>query len=131
MARSTSPSERGFALITVVISLLVFSLFLTITLAQFSLDASSVAQTTLASAQSYATAQSCIESALRTLRGIPDLDDMHVNLPNGEGCDMEVERDGREFVIRSTAIVGTTTQSVEVQATRGDNTITVTAWSME
>lgn len=119
---------RGFALPLAVLTLLVFSMMLTITYAKFSLSTNVVAQTMMASTQALVYAESCTESVLTSLRGIPDLDDMRVTLPTGNECEVKVERDDDHFVIQSSSTVETATRQVTVNAIRGPNLVTVTSW---
>lgn len=130
MPQSFSPQSRGFALIATVLSLLVFSVTLSLALLQFSVGSATTAETVRSGAQALALVEGCAEGVINEIRSDATFNDTSFTLPTGE-CVVDVDETGGDYVIRVEAEEESTVRRVTVELTRGPLAITVHSWLEE
>lgn len=109
------------------LSLLVFSVTLSIALFQFSIGTASVAETVRSSTMALALADGCAESVLDSVRADLLFDDEEMTLPTGE-CDVAINRDGQMYTIEVSATVETTTRHITIKCRRDAGNLTLLTW---
>lgn len=122
--------QRGFALIATMLSLLVFSVGLSLAFLQFSTGMTTTVDTVGSGASTLALTEGCAEGVLNAFQADPLFDDPTFILPIGE-CTLDISQNGNQYTILVQATKNSTTRSIQLEFTRGDTALTLTSWLEE
>lgn len=120
----------GFALVSLVMSLLVFSTLLSMALIWSSLGLNLSARSAQSGSIAMSLADGCAEAVLYEIQLDSEYDSAAVSLPTGE-CSVEIERSGDDYVITTEATLDEHIRRVRVELTRGANQLVVGSWLVE
>ncbi len=133
LLRHYSPRLKAFALITTVLSLLVFSFTLALVGSQLTRGSLAGAGVVRSGAQALVLAEGCAEGILNELRKDPNYTDGSYSTSAGI-CNLDFrqdENDPSRYVLHVTADDGGVTKGVVVTVTRTDTHIELLSWLEE
>jgi hypothetical protein len=122
--------QKGFIAILTVLSLLVFSVSLSLSMMYLSLDASRVSVAPAAGEEVLALAQSCAEEVLLKLRNNPLYTGEPLNLLEGT-CATSIETTGSESVLQVQATKDTYTRALRLVVDREADRLWLRSWQEE
>lgn len=122
-------SRSAFALISVVLGLLVFSVILSLTFIRSSLGINGSAQAVMSGAQALSLAEGCMEAALYEIRSDMDYDPDEITLSTGK-CDIDVERNDENYRVTSQAEKNGYIRSTSVEVDRTTTSLILRSWQV-
>lgn len=128
-----SYQSQGFALIATVLSLLGFSLVLSLALTQITFGTIATTEVVRSGAQALATAEGCVEGLLNEIRADPSFSEGSFTTSAGI-CNVDLrqdESDNTRYTLHVSAAHGSATRGVSAEVTRTETQLQLVSWSEE